>query len=185
MNSLIFALVSWLTAAAAQDVCYAYSSSAITECEAPITSTLTSTSAPPDPTKTITVTMPECRSASCEGCTYTRTYTKTGTIFHPTGTACQTWTVKEVYPGVSTSPVILQSTGLPDGFTTTVATCTNTCGASKVTATLEYPTGGKTFTTGTTGGSTSAPPVPVVTGAAATTGAGLSFVAAAAMLFAL
>lgn len=193
MNTRIFTLLAWLAATAgAQDVCFAYTSSAITECaitSSPVTSSPVTTSSDlPDPTKTVTVTMPECRSAGCDACTYTRTYTKTGTIFHPTGTACQTWTVKEIYPAVSTSPAIVQKpTDASDGFSTTVATCIATCGAPKVTATLEYPTGGKTFTSGTDTSSKptsarSGAPVAVVSGAAARASNGLTFVIAAAIL---
>lgn len=122
--------------------CFAYSSTLVTDCtpaatpSAPLSST---------PSATVTVTMPECPDCGCSQCTYTHTYTTTYPLFCPSGTVPHTYTVEEIYSGVSTKPALPPVTGVPSGFTTGVETCTLTCGASALTRTLTYPIGGPTF----------------------------------------
>lgn len=118
--------------------CMSYSTATVTECGP------TPTPAPPihhGPDGVVTILMPDCPSCSCD-CAYTKTYTTTFDVFCPTGVAKTTYTINEVYKGMSTAPAFATPTVYPHGFTTTVATCT-TCGSAPLVKTLTYPATGK------------------------------------------
>ena len=119
--------------------CMSYSVETITDCgPAPTNAPPTST---PGPGGVITITMPACPHCTCE-CSHVKTYTTIYEAFCPTGVATVTYTVEEVYHGMSTAPGFPTPTDLPHGFTTTVATC-NSCGSAPITRTLTYPVGGQ------------------------------------------
>ncbi|KAJ6788862.1 hypothetical protein PWT90_09436 [Aphanocladium album] len=84
----------------------------------------------------ITVVMPACPDCKCE-CAHTKTYTTIYETVCPTGVTQVTYTVAEVYKGISTAPVVV-STEIPHGFTTTVTAC-DVCGPETVTKTLTIP----------------------------------------------
>lgn len=99
---------------------------------------------PPEPTKgpdgTWTITMPKCHNCHCPDCTYTHSYTATFDVFNPNGTSKWTYSIEEVYPGMSTMPSSAVPTSVPYGFTKGVRTC-RICGEGTVVATMTYPRG--------------------------------------------
>ncbi|CEJ91761.1 hypothetical protein VHEMI07452 [[Torrubiella] hemipterigena] len=138
------------------DKCMSYSVATITDCS-PVT-TSASVPAVPTETKTVTVTMPNCHVCECkrEGgkdCVFTKTYTTEYEAVCPTGVITKTYTVEEIYPGVTEKPHIVTTTeGCPPGFTSDVVTC-NTCGPAAITKTVTYPSGGSPWQPQPTGGS--------------------------------
>ncbi|CEJ89185.1 hypothetical protein VHEMI05043 [[Torrubiella] hemipterigena] len=118
--------------------CFAYSVATITDCAPATTTVVQPTPTPSD--GVVTVTMPECPHCHCD-CAHTKTYTTVYEAFCPTGVAQVTYTVNEIYSGMSTAPVLATPTEIPHGFTTTVATC-HECGEAPITKTLTYPVGG-------------------------------------------
>lgn len=118
--------------------CFSYSVATITDC-AP-TTTINVKPMPPPTDGVVTVIMPECPHCHCD-CAHTKTYTTVYEAFCPSGVAQVTYTVNEIYSGMSTAPVLATPTEVPHGFTTTVATC-HKCGESPITKTLTYPVGG-------------------------------------------
>lgn len=152
MLPLLF-LASIKVALAAE--CFSYAVSTVTDCGPPTPTPSPATTT--GPVETVTVTMPECHVCNCPSKTYTKVYTTAYELFCPRGVGHQTYTVTELYPGVTDTPVIAHSTACPEGFTTTLATC-NACGESPITKTLTVPSGGPTFV------STALPPVSTGTG---------------------
>lgn len=117
-----------------------YSVSTITQCDAPTGVTVIPKPSKVAPGEVVTVTMPQCPVCVCDNdCIHTRTYTTALEVICPTGVATQTWTVEEIYSGMSELPTVV-TTGCPPGFTTTVTECPN---CDTVTKTITYPNGGQ------------------------------------------
>jgi len=124
-----------------------YTTSTVTECFP--SSTTSSPLAPPTPAPTqVTVTMPACPDCDCATCARTSVFVATFAVFCPSGTTRQTYTVTEVYRGMSSLPAFAgPPTAVPYGFTTGVETCT-VCGEKPVVATMTYPSGGRPYASG-------------------------------------
>ncbi|KAJ6782690.1 hypothetical protein PWT90_02452 [Aphanocladium album] len=143
----LFALRPLLSEAVLADgQCYADSTSTVTCC-GPASTTPAVRPDVKQRGETITVTMPQCPLCTCKAI-YTKTYTTVNGVFCPTSNTNVTYTVKEPYPGHSIEPVFKTSTGVPHGFTTTVATCYAFCPAP-ITETLTLPSGAPISVSGT------------------------------------
>lgn len=131
-RSSAVAIVPFLAQLAVAEQKYSISTTAFTTC-GPVP-----TPAPPTTGENgiVTVIMPACPDCTC-ACAHTKTYNTVYETVCPTGVTEVTYTVAEVYKGISTAPAIV-NTVIPHGFTTTVVTC-NTCGPAAITKTLTVP----------------------------------------------
>lgn len=121
MKSAILLSTSWLGLVAAQR--YTYTTRTVTECF----STTPASFGPPRPTQGLheicSITMPECQDYQSHGYTCTHEYAATFDSLLPQGTAPWPYTVKEIYPGMSTLPIVAAPTKLPQGFAAALTTC--------------------------------------------------------------
>lgn len=183
-------------AVASADDCLSYSITTITDCEpepTPAPSVVTVAAPAVTEIKTVTVVMPACHvCAECEAdsakCAVTKTYVTVLDALCPTGHSKATYTVEEIYPGVTGTPALrTNKADCPAGFTSSVVTC-NSCGPIPITKTITYPTNGQPIQTAAPNGNTNTwnngnnNKNGVVTAGAAKSGA-QSFMAAVAAAF--
>jgi hypothetical protein len=111
------------------------------------TSTIAATISPQNDQGTVDYSMPSCSACGCSSCTLASTFTTSFSAFCATGLTAVTYTVTETYSGMSSLPAFATPTSVPYGFTTTAETCTGSCGARAVVATVTYPRGGQSSVT--------------------------------------
>ncbi|KAF7544025.1 hypothetical protein G7Z17_g10278 [Cylindrodendrum hubeiense] len=139
MKSVILLNTLWSALGAAQQ--YTYTTATVTECFSTTPTSFGQPAPTQGPDNYWTVMMPECQYCECDGCTYTHEYTATFDVFYPKGTAPWPYSVREIYPGMSTLPIMATpTTKVPYGFTAAVKTC-RVCGNEPIAATLTYPRG--------------------------------------------
>ncbi|KAK3179217.1 hypothetical protein K4F52_009337 [Lecanicillium sp. MT-2017a] len=137
-TSLIGALSLLLAHVADAQQCMQYATAIVTTCGA------VPTIKPVVPHEVLTITMPDCWGETCDkGAVCTKSYTTVCPVPNPTGTTDHTWTVEEIYRGITAVPSVAPTGGVPHGYTTFVDTCTVEGGVA--TKTFTVPKGAPTW----------------------------------------
>lgn len=143
MKSILILGAFWSAHAAAEQH-YIYTTKTMTECF----SASQTNFGQPQPTQGsdnyYTINMPECKDCDCSTCSYTHTYSTVLDAFNAQGVAAYTYSIKEVYRGMSAMPAELTPTDVPYGFTAHEETCTS-CGDEALTAVMTFPRGGSPY----------------------------------------
>lgn len=146
----LLSLAAVASAVASADDCLSYSIT-ITDCDPEPTAVTVQLPAVTE-VKTVTVVMPACHvCAECKAdhdkCAVTKTYVTVLDAVCKTGLTKTTYTVEEIYPGVTGTPALqTNKADCPAGFTTSAVTC-HECGPNGVTKTITYPTNGQPIQT--------------------------------------